>query len=57
MMYVAQLGFSVVLPESSQKKGVQPCELHSLSIPLLCVYLQIPTPFTPQLVLVSTTEF
>lgn len=57
MMCVARLGFGVILPESNQKKGVRLCELYSLMIPILCAYLQIPTPFTPQLVLVSTTEF
>ena len=56
MMYIARLSFSVILPESSQK-GVQLCELYSLSMPVLRAYLNIPTPFTPQLVLVSTCEF
>lgn len=56
MMCIEQLSFSVIFPESSQK-GVQLRELYSLSMPILRAYLNIPTPFTPQLVLVSTHEF
>lgn len=57
MLCITQLDFSLILPKFSQKKGVKLCELYVLRIPIVCAYLQIPTPFTPQLVLVSTSEF
>lgn len=39
MKHVVQLGFGVILPQSSLKKDVQIRELYSLNIPVLCAYL------------------